>query len=193
MSTQPNVGWLDFRSDALTDGRRFRTLNVVEDWNREVLGIEVDFSLPATRVVALLTTLVDCHGIPARIRVDNGPELINYVPSYVPNGALTADLFTAILDGFSQHLSRPTVIVPDKANVHCATCVQARQADWAARGLRLQFLHAYCPELNKIRLLWHRCKHYWLTPADYETEATLLESLNTLLPNVEKEYTVTFA
>ena len=66
-------------SDALTDSRRFRTLNVVEDWNREVLGIEVDFSLPATRIVALLTTLVSRHGIPARIRVDNGPELINQV------------------------------------------------------------------------------------------------------------------
>ncbi len=77
---QPNVCWsLDFMSDALTDGRRFRTLNVVEDWNREVLGIEVDFSLPATRVVALLTQLVRRHGIPARIRVDNGPELISQV------------------------------------------------------------------------------------------------------------------
>ena len=78
--TQPNVCWsLDFMSDALTDGRRFRTLNVVEDWNREVLGIEVDFSLPATRVVVLLTQLVRRHGVPARIRVDNGPELISQV------------------------------------------------------------------------------------------------------------------
>ncbi|MGI4872188.1 MAG: IS3 family transposase [Janthinobacterium lividum] len=77
---RPHVCWsLDFRSDALSDGRRFRTLNVVEDWNREVLGIEVDFSLPATRVVALLTTLVSRHGVPARIRVDNGPELISQV------------------------------------------------------------------------------------------------------------------
>lgn len=77
---QPNVCWsLDFLSDALTAGRRLRTLNVVEDWNREVLGIEVDFSLPATRVVALLTTLVSRYGAPARIRVDNGPELISQV------------------------------------------------------------------------------------------------------------------
>jgi len=52
---------------------------VVEDWNREVLGIEVDFSLPAARVVALLTILVGRHGVPARIRVDNGPELISQV------------------------------------------------------------------------------------------------------------------
>ena len=77
--TQPNQCWsLDFMSDALTDGRRFRTLNVVEDWNREVLGIEVDFSLPARRVVALLTELVARHGAPAQLRVDNGPELISH-------------------------------------------------------------------------------------------------------------------
>ena len=75
---RPNVCWsLDLMSDALTDGRRFRTLNVVEDWNREVLGIEVDFSLPAARVVTLLTSLVSHHGPPSRIRVDNGPELIS--------------------------------------------------------------------------------------------------------------------
>jgi putative transposase len=49
----------------------------MEDWNREVLGMEVDFSLPARRVVALLTTLVSRYGTPARIRVDNGPELIS--------------------------------------------------------------------------------------------------------------------
>lgn len=113
--------------------------------------------------------------------------------SYVLNGALTADLFAAVLDEFSQHLSRPTVLVLDNASVHRAACVQARQAEWAARGLRLQFLPAYCPELNKIELLWHRCKHYWLTPADYESDDCLLERLTRLLPLVGKEYTVTFA
>ena len=113
--------------------------------------------------------------------------------SDVLSGALTADLFAAVLDEFSQHLTRPTVLVLDNASVHRAACVQAHQAEWAARGLRLQFLPAYCPELNKIELLWHRCKHYWLTPADYETDATLLESLNALLPKVGKEYTIAFA
>jgi len=113
--------------------------------------------------------------------------------SYVLNGARTADLFVAVLDEYSQHLARPTVLVLDNASVHRAACVQGRQAEWAARGLRLQFLPAYCPELNKIELLWHRCKHYWLTPADYESDASLLERLTQLLPRVGKEYTVTFA
>lgn len=76
----PNQCWsLDFSSDALTDGRRFRTRNVVEDWNREVLGSEGDFSLPAGRVVRRLEALVERHGPPQRLRVDNGPELISQV------------------------------------------------------------------------------------------------------------------
>ena len=66
-------------SDALTDRQRFRTLNVVDDWNREMLGIEFDFSLPPVPVVTLLTILVSRHDVPARIRVDTGPELINHV------------------------------------------------------------------------------------------------------------------
>jgi putative transposase len=74
----PNGCWsLDFTSDALTDGRRFRTLNVIDDFNRQVLGIEVDFSLPATRVVRLLAHLVEQHGRPKKLRCDNGPEFIS--------------------------------------------------------------------------------------------------------------------
>jgi putative transposase len=61
----------------LTDGRRFRTLNVLDDYNRELLGVEIDFSLPASRVVQLLTRLAECHGCPAQLRTDNGPEFIS--------------------------------------------------------------------------------------------------------------------
>ena len=80
-----NLCWsLDFTSDVLTDGRRFRTLNVLDDYNRPLLGVEVDFSLPAARVVQVLTRLVECHGRPAQLRTDNGPDLS--VPAS-PNGA----------------------------------------------------------------------------------------------------------
>ena len=73
-----NSCWsLDFTSDVLTDGRRFRTLNVLDDYNRELLGVEIDFSLPASRVVQMLTRLVDCYGCPAQLRTDNGPEFIS--------------------------------------------------------------------------------------------------------------------
>jgi hypothetical protein len=64
-------------SDTLYDGRRFRTLNVLDEGNREGLAIEVGTSLPGSRVVALLDQLVAIHGAPRAIRCDNGPELIS--------------------------------------------------------------------------------------------------------------------
>jgi putative transposase len=77
VTTTANACWsLDFTSDVLTDGRRFRTLNV-HDYNRQLLGVEIDFSLPANRVVQMLTRLIDCYGYPARLRTDNGLEFIS--------------------------------------------------------------------------------------------------------------------
>ena len=60
---QPNHGWsCDFMSDALWSGRRFRTFNVIDEFNREGLRIEVDTSLPATRVIRALNELVEVRG-----------------------------------------------------------------------------------------------------------------------------------
>lgn len=75
---QANQTWsLDFMSDSLSNGRMFRTLNVIDDFNREALWIEVDTSLPAERVVRVLEQLLDWRGKPTHIRMDNGPELIS--------------------------------------------------------------------------------------------------------------------
>ena len=69
---------LDFMSDALMCGRRFRTFNVVDDFNREVLAIDVDLSLPAQRVIRVLERIVAWRGLPAKLRMDNGPEFISH-------------------------------------------------------------------------------------------------------------------
>jgi len=75
---QRNETWsLDFMSDSLSNGRTFRTLNVIDDYNREALWIEVDTSLPAERVVRVLEQLLFWRGKPTRIRMDNGPEFIS--------------------------------------------------------------------------------------------------------------------
>lgn len=73
-----NQCWsMDFMSDALMCGRRFRTFNVVDDFNREVLAIDVDLSLPALRVIRVLERIVAWRGLPAKLRMDNGPEFIS--------------------------------------------------------------------------------------------------------------------
>lgn len=75
---QRNETWsADFMSDALWSGRRFRTFNVIDDYNREALRIEIDTSLPAARVVRALNELIELRGKPKRLRLDNGPELIS--------------------------------------------------------------------------------------------------------------------
>ena len=72
-----NRSWsMDFMSDALWCGRRFRTFNVADDFNREALAIEIDLNLPAARVVRVLERIAAWRGYPAQIRMDNGPEFI---------------------------------------------------------------------------------------------------------------------
>lgn len=58
-------------------GRRFRTFNVVDDFNREALVIETDLSLPAPRVIRVLERVSLFRGYPRKLRVDNGPEFIS--------------------------------------------------------------------------------------------------------------------
>lgn len=72
---RPNQAWsADFMSDTLGDGRVFRTFNVVDDFNREALRIEVDVSLTAVRIVRVLEQVLLIRGRPERLRVDHGPE-----------------------------------------------------------------------------------------------------------------------
>jgi putative transposase len=69
---QPNLVWsMDFMHDQLSDGRSFRLLNVIDDFNREALCIEVDFSLPSERVIRALKQLIQWRGKPLVIRSDN--------------------------------------------------------------------------------------------------------------------------
>ena len=76
--TSVNQVWsIDFMSDSLADGRSLRTFNVLDDYNREGLGIEVDLSLPSGRVIRSLEQIIEWRGQPSAIRLDNGPEYIS--------------------------------------------------------------------------------------------------------------------
>jgi putative transposase len=70
---------MDFTVDTLADGRGFRTLNIVDDYTRECVAIEVDRSLPGLRVTRVLDRLAATVGLPAVIVVDNGPEFAGRV------------------------------------------------------------------------------------------------------------------
>lgn len=72
---RPNYCWsMDFMQDSLSSGRVFRTFNIIDDYNREGLGIEIGTSLPAQRITRFLDQLISVRGKPAWIRSDNGSE-----------------------------------------------------------------------------------------------------------------------
>jgi putative transposase len=73
-----NQCWsMDFMSDSLMCGRGFRTFNLVDDFNREALAIEIDLNLPALRIIRVLERAIAWRGYPDKLRMDNGPEFIS--------------------------------------------------------------------------------------------------------------------
>lgn len=76
----PNQSWsMDFVSDGFVDGRRLRCLNIVDDFTKACLALEVDTSLPGRGVVTVLERLAESRGLPASVTVDNGPEFVSQV------------------------------------------------------------------------------------------------------------------
>ena len=67
---------MDFMHDVLENGRSFRVLNIMDDFNREALAIEASHSFPSELVTRVLDRLTECQGFPEAIRVDNGTEFI---------------------------------------------------------------------------------------------------------------------
>lgn len=75
---QPNQVWsADFMSDGLYGGRRFRTFNIIDDFNRECLAVEVDTSITGRRLIRVFERLRSERGLPDVLRVDNGPEFLS--------------------------------------------------------------------------------------------------------------------
>lgn len=73
-----NDTWsMDFMHDVLMNGRKFRTLNIIDDFNREALTVDAYYSIGANRVITVLDRIIREKGVPRMIRVDNGPEFIS--------------------------------------------------------------------------------------------------------------------
>lgn len=156
---QANHQWaLDFMHDSLYCGKTFRTLNVIDEGTRECLAIEVDSSLPAARVIRVLERLKEERGLPAQIRMDNGPEFIS----------------SAFVDWCNEHNIDMAYIKPGKP----------QQNGFAERfngSFRREFLDVYLFEtLRQVRDM------AWVWMIDYNEERPH-DSLGDLPPAVYRQ------
>ena len=78
----------------------------------------------------------------------------NRLESYVHQGAMSSAMFVKCVDDFASRLSRKTVLILDNASTHKSALVASRLAGWRSQGLYIQYIPAYCPELNLIECLW---------------------------------------
>lgn len=150
---------VDFMHDALVCGRRFRTFNVVDDFNREALSIEIDLNLPALRVVRVLDRIAANRGYPVMLRMDNGPEFISL----------------ALAEWAEQHAVKLEFIQPGKPT-------QNAFIERFNRTYRTEILDFYLfRTLNEVREITER----WVS--EYNCERPH-ESLNNMTPEEYRQH-----
>lgn len=106
-------------------------------------------------------------------------------------GTMTSLSFVGFLNQLLKRTTKPLVVVVDNASIHAAKAVRAffRLPEFAR--LTLYFLPAYCPELNRIEILWRKIKYEWL-PFRKHTHAELEEALDRIEAGFGKDYNLTF-
>jgi len=122
--------------------------------------------------------------------------LINYAKNEfegnIYEGAANSDCVIQVLDEYSLSLKQKTIVVLDNASIHRSNKVMACIEKWKKRGLFLQFIPAYSPELNLIEIVWKHLKHYWLKPEHYSSMKHLTNSAINILRSYGKDYTISF-
>ena len=122
-------------ADQLADGRSFRTLNVLDDFNREGLAIEADFSLTSERVVQALNQIIAWRGRPLAIRVDNGPE---YVSARLQNWAENAGIGLMYIQPHSRACKHALPCSGQAAAERLCRALQSNCSNRMARTIPLQ-------------------------------------------------------
>lgn len=113
--------------------------------------------------------------------------------SIVVEGGVNSDMIIAYLDNYSLNLPKPTVLIMDNASMHKSYKFFENIPIWQERGLFIEFLPTYSPELNKIEILWRKIKYEWMPFNAYESLQSLRDALFHILKKVGETYIVNFS
>jgi transposase len=113
--------------------------------------------------------------------------------SFVFEGSMDSNIMIWCLDEVAKNLERETWIVLDNAPIHRSEEFEEKIEEWAKLGLKIYFLPAYCPSLNKIEMLWQKIKYDWLTWEAYSSHKNLCQELDQILAQIGSKYLITFS
>ena len=141
-------------SDALFTGKRFRTANVIDDFNREGLGIEVSFSLPSKRITSWLDNIAAVKGYPDIIRVDNGVEnTCRHFQNWASKHAITIE-YIQPGNNLIYVIARIDELITAQVNkILHQQQFQQLEASWRSLDYLVQILEKLDDNQIKIRLL----------------------------------------
>jgi transposase len=117
----------------------------------------------------------------------------NELTSYMFECNINSEVVIACLDDFSNCLTQKTIVVLDKASIHCTKKLDRKENEWREKGLTIFWLPTYSPQLNLIELLWQKIKYEWLDGEAYESWSQLVQSVENILKQVGTKYTINFA
>jgi len=107
-------------------------------------------------------------------------------------GAANSECVIQTLEELSNNLDRKTIVILDNASIHKSKIVKHKAIEWRKKGMFLQFIPAYSPELNLIEILWKMMKHFWLQPKHYESMEVLKNAIIQMLQQYGKSYRISF-
>lgn len=107
-------------------------------------------------------------------------------------GAANSDCVIQVLDELAKQCTKKTIVIMDNATIHTANKVKQMANKWKEQQLFLQFIPAYCPELNLIEVLWKMMKHYWIKVENCKSLTQLQNEIIRILNSYGKDYLINF-
>jgi transposase len=112
--------------------------------------------------------------------------------SFVFECSVNSDVVIACFDWLSDHITQDTWVVIDNAPMHTSNAFEDKMPEWKAKGLFIQRLPTYSPELNLIEILWRFITYFWLPFSAYESFQSLVQAVEDILRQVGTEYCIHF-
>lgn len=192
LKSQRDEQMFSFFKEEIAHLRAMEQQGEIELWFYDETGFSLNTNVPyAWQHKASEFTLSAQRGnvvtVAGFLRTDNSFE------AYYTPGSMNTDLFMGYIEDFiKKRVSKKTILILDRASFHTAAKVKEKLQVWQKQNLFVQFLPAYCSDLNLIENLWRFIKHEWLPLKAYQSAQTLKEHLLYILQNFGSKYRISF-